>query len=178
MPARHFAYYSEWESEILTCPNCGWRGTFIDGDTEHYEQLMDTSCPQCDDAPMLAIVSYPTREETRANLDKLSPEEQQRFMGLSEITADGVEKAIAEFDEIGREVFLEKYGFGKAKSYFLLRENNRYDSKAIVGVAHGYSGEDLEPLTNHDFSGGESTVVPCLKNLGFSVETNDSTGAD
>ena len=77
VPARHYAYYSEWESEILTCPNCGWRGTFMDGDTEHYEQLMDTSCPQCDDAPMLAIVSYPTREETRANLDKLSPEEQQ-----------------------------------------------------------------------------------------------------
>jgi hypothetical protein len=113
-----------------------------------------------------------------AMVDEVLGDEMDAPMGLAKVTKEGVEKAIAEFDEIGREAFLEKYGFGKAKSYFLLRENKRYDSKAIVGVAHGHSGEDLDPLTNHDFSGGESTVVPCLQNLGFTVETNDSTDAD
>ena len=88
MPARKFSYYSDWEGEILTCPQCGWQGTFNQGDTELYEELMDSSCPQCDEAPMLAIVSYPTLEETRANLDKLSPEERERFEA-AEGTGDG-----------------------------------------------------------------------------------------
>jgi hypothetical protein len=37
-----------------------------------HDELMDCSCPKCDvfDAPMLAIVSYPTLEELRANQDK------------------------------------------------------------------------------------------------------------
>ena len=79
MSVRHLSYYSGWEAEILTYPSCGWRGTFNNGDTELYEELMDSSCPQCDEAPMLAIVSYATLEETRDYLDKLSPEEQEKF---------------------------------------------------------------------------------------------------
>ena len=77
MSARQFSYYSNWETETLTCPQCGWQGTFNEGDTELYEELMDSSCRQCDEAPMLAIVSYPTLEEMEANFDKLSPAEQQ-----------------------------------------------------------------------------------------------------
>ena len=88
MSARHFSYYSEWEAEILTCPKCSWQGTFNEGDTELYEELMDSSCPQCDEAPMLAIVSYPTLEETRDHLAKLSPEERERFKAR-EGTGDG-----------------------------------------------------------------------------------------
>ena len=77
MSARHFGYYDDWKTAILTCSKCGWSGTFEQGDVEHYEELMDSSCPACKwpDAPMLAIVSYPTTEESKANWDKLSDEE-------------------------------------------------------------------------------------------------------
>ena len=59
-------------------------------------------------------------------------------MALSDVTADGVERAIAEFDRLDRDAFLAKHGFGKARGYALIRGERRYDSKAIVGVAHGY----------------------------------------
>lgn len=77
MSARHFGYYDDWKTATLTCPKCGWSGTFEQGDVEHYEELMDSSCPACKwpDAPMLAIVPYPTTEESKANWDKLSDEE-------------------------------------------------------------------------------------------------------
>lgn len=40
-------------------------------------------------------------------------------MGLADLTeASAVVQAIAEFDRLGRNNFLAKYGFGKAKSYF------------------------------------------------------------
>ena len=74
MGARQFSYYSDWKKEILTCPRCGWTGTFEEGSVEHYNELMDCSCPKCShaDAPMLAIVSYPTMQEAEANRDKMS----------------------------------------------------------------------------------------------------------
>ncbi len=38
---------------------------------EYYRELMDSSCPKCDpvDAPILAIVSYPTLEQMRSSGD-------------------------------------------------------------------------------------------------------------
>jgi putative restriction endonuclease len=90
-------------------------------------------------------------------------------MGLGDITADGVRQAMAEFDELGRDAFLAKHGFGKAREYFLIAEDRRYDSKAIAGVAHGYSGSGRQPLIPTDFSGGEATVAAVLDSLGFQV---------
>lgn len=52
------------------------------------------------------------------------------------ITRESVVKAIAEHDELGRDAFLLRYGFGEARSYVLLYEGREYDSKAIAGVAH------------------------------------------
>ena len=44
-----------------------------------------------------------------------------------------------------------------------------YDSKAIVGVAHGFlPGE--QPLKAAEFSGGEATVGRLLRDLGFAVQ--------
>lgn len=76
---RHFGYYEDWKSAVLECPNCGWKGTFEQGAVEYYSELMDCSCPACDSrsAPMLAIVSYPTVEESKANWDKLSASEKE-----------------------------------------------------------------------------------------------------
>ena len=91
-------------------------------------------------------------------------------MALRDVTADGVERALTEFDRLGRDAFLAEHGFGKARDYFLIRGERRYDSKAIVGVAHGYDRPDLGPLPWQDFTGGEATVGRLLESLGFEVE--------
>jgi putative restriction endonuclease len=90
---------------------------------------------------------------------------------------DHVLLAMAEFDRVGRKQFLEKYGFKPSRSYWLVHEGRRYDSKAIVGAAHGYARPDLGPLSAADFSGGFATVQRKLENLGFNVE-GPQRGAD
>ncbi len=75
--ARKFSYYDDWKSTTLECWRCGWKGTFNEGLVELFEQLMDSTCPNCrDDAPMLAIVMHPTTEESRENWSKLGPVDQ------------------------------------------------------------------------------------------------------
>jgi hypothetical protein len=60
-------------------------------------------------------------------------------MPLSDLTSSQVVKqALDEFDRIGRDAFLSKYGFGQAREYYLRRDNRLYDSKAIAGAAFGY----------------------------------------
>lgn len=86
-----------------------------------------------------------------------------------------VEAAMAEFDRIGREAFLAKYGFGKARDYYLVVDGRRYDSKAILGAAHGYEFPELGPLSPGDFSGGAATVKPKLEGMGFAIEAPAST---
>ena len=91
-------------------------------------------------------------------------------MALRDVTADGVERAMAEFDRLGRESFLSHHGFGETRSYFLVHDGRRYDSTAVAGVAHGYSRPDLDPLRSQDFAGGEAPVARHLESLGFAVE--------
>lgn len=75
--------------------------------------------------------------------------------------------AIAECDALGREAFLEKYGFRSARTYVLVHDGRQYDSKAIVGAAYGFQfGTPLKPT---HFSGGKATVRPKLESLGFRV---------
>lgn len=46
---------------------------------------------------------------------------------------NAVRAALREFDELGREAFLTKYGFGGSDRYFVVQNGKRYDAKAIVG---------------------------------------------
>ncbi|MCH7583231.1 MAG: hypothetical protein IIC72_11450, partial [Acidobacteria bacterium] len=64
-------------------------------------------------------------------------------MGLGDLTYDSVVRAVEEFDELGRDAFLAKYGFREARSYYLNLNGRLYDSKAIAGVAHQYARPDL-----------------------------------
>jgi MoxR-like ATPase len=89
---------------------------------------------------------------------------------LSLTSKEAVLQAIREFDELGREPFLEKYGYGHAKQWHLIHDGQPYDSKAIYGVAWGYEHPEKGPLYNHDFTGGEGSVVRKLQGLGFEVE--------
>lgn len=77
-------------------------------------------------------------------------------------------RTLAEHDGLGRQVFLAKYGFKPARSYLVLHDGRRYDSKAIVGVAHRHVNG--RALGSGDFSGGAATVVRVLTRLGFHVE--------
>lgn len=91
-------------------------------------------------------------------------------MGLADITdRQAVLDAVAEYDRRGADAFLEKYGFGRARSYFLEVSGRSYDSKAIIGAAHGYQFPRRGALKAGEFSGGESTVRAKLEELGFTV---------
>ncbi|WP_457101601.1 tetratricopeptide repeat protein [Microbacterium sp. P5_E9] len=78
-----------------------------------------------------------------------------------------VDRALEEFDRIGRDAFLLKYGYGKARDYFLMTDTGRYDSKAIFGVAYGY--QHGVPLGSDQFSGGRDGAAGRLAELGYSI---------
>ena len=89
-------------------------------------------------------------------------------MALRELSRHEILQAVAEYDRLGQDRFLEKYGFGTARSYRLVVEGKTYDSKAIVGAAHGFL-PGREPFAAADFSGGAATVGRLLSGLGFQV---------
>jgi 5-methylcytosine-specific restriction enzyme A len=93
-------------------------------------------------------------------------------MGLSDLTAPAVNKAIEEFKQIGRDAFLNKYGFGASRGYLLLQDGQSYDSKAIAGAAHGYL-RGQKALTAGQFSGGAATVQKVLEALGYKISQPD-----
>lgn len=90
-------------------------------------------------------------------------------MGLADVTRDAVLEAIREYDELGGELFLRTYGFEGSRSYFLVHEGRRYDSKALCGVAHKHV--QGRPLLPSEFSGGAATVAKKLESLGFEVRS-------
>ncbi len=94
-------------------------------------------------------------------------------MALPELSRREILQAVAEYDQLGQDGFLEKYGFGPARSYLLVIHGRTYDSKAIVGAAHGFL-PGQEPLAAADFSGGAATVGRLLSRLGFQVTQAES----
>src|SRR5262245_20782392 len=111
----------------------------------------------------------PRRNRTRMHLEGFR-------MALSDLKTDSVLQTLAQFDELGRKAFLDQYGLGPERGYFILHEGKRYDSKAIVGAAHGFLGHGLKPLIASDFSGGEKTVAKQLRALGFHVAEPSDVG--
>ena len=71
-----------------------------------------------------------------------------------------------EYDALGREPFLAKYGFGKATKFVVVDGGREYDSKAVLAAAHGFEHPDEGPLSAHGFSGGGRTTSR-LRALGF-----------
>ncbi|MGW0546144.1 HNH endonuclease signature motif containing protein [Streptomyces altiplanensis] len=88
-------------------------------------------------------------------------------MALTDITTTEILCAIEEFDRMGRESFLHGR-FRPARRYLLAHNGRQYDSKAIVGVAHGYL-PGRTALAARDFSGGEAHAVAVLRRCGFEV---------
>jgi hypothetical protein len=98
-------------------------------------------------------------------------------VALADLTSrDAVLAAMGEFDTLGRDEFLRRYGFGRARDYEVVHDGKRYDSKAIVGAAHGHQHPSLGPLKSGDFSGGQPTISK-LRELGFDVVQIDHSEA-
>jgi len=102
-------------------------------------------------------------------------------MSLSDLTSPtAIKLAIEECDRLGRERFLNRYGFGHAREYTLRYQGREYDSKAIVGVAHGYQFPSSGPLKSEGFSGGIASSGAAAKafELGFKVEGKQRRSID
>ena len=91
-------------------------------------------------------------------------------MALGDLTKSAVLDAIAEYDAIGRDRFLGRYGFGEARSYFVKYNGTLYDSKALAGAAHKFLAPGGRPLRPDEFSGGQATVARVLGKLGFEIK--------
>lgn len=89
-------------------------------------------------------------------------------MGLGVLSREAIERAIAEYDELGRGAFLSKHGFGRATTYALVVDGREYDPKAIAGVAYGFDHPGEGTLRNTEFNGGLQ-LRPALRPAGFDV---------
>ncbi|MEU1934380.1 HNH endonuclease signature motif containing protein [Streptomyces coeruleorubidus] len=97
-------------------------------------------------------------------------------MALADISRVEIEKAIEECDRLGRDAFLKSHKFRRARRYLLVHEGRHYDSKAIVGVAHGFlPGERVLAPNAKGFSGGAEHAARLLKRLGFDVVEDPGT---
>ena len=89
--------------------------------------------------------------------------------GAGGLSREAVLRAIGEFDELGREAFLERYGYNRSRHLWIAHEGRRYDMKAVWAAAHVEPGTPLPvpmPQPNHL----RNVVLPQLEKLGFVVE--------
>ncbi len=88
-------------------------------------------------------------------------------MSLSDVTREGVFRAVEEFDRIGRASFFAVHGLAEATGYFLVIRDTHYDAQAIAGIAHGYDRPDLGPVRPV----GALASARQLRRLGFHVQS-------
>jgi hypothetical protein len=98
-------------------------------------------------------------------------DQQEAVMTIAKIhSRPAVLRALQECKLLGEPEFLEKYGFGRARRYFLVYEGVAYPAKAIIGVAYGYEFPEDGPLTSSNFTASKARVREKLEELGFQVE--------
>ncbi|MEZ5092829.1 hypothetical protein [Nocardioides sp.] len=93
-------------------------------------------------------------------------------MGLfDEVGRSDVLSAIEEYDKLGGEEFLGRYGFGPARDYVLWHDGRTYDAKAVLGVARKFTTG--APASSEEFRGGVGGAASLLTELGFHVTATD-----
>lgn len=80
--------------------------------------------------------------------------------------------SIEEYDRLGGDEFLSRYGFGRPQEYVLWHDGRTYDSKAVLGVSRKFASGT--PATSDQFSGGRTGAVRLLTDLGFHVTSTDA----
>ncbi|GHG23331.1 MULTISPECIES: YDG/SRA domain-containing protein [Amycolatopsis] len=86
-------------------------------------------------------------------------------MSLTDVHQEHVLKAIEEFDDLGREAFLGRYGSAAASRYVVVYRGKLYDSDALARSAHGFAlAHSPRPPALTDAS---RDVAAYLAKLGF-----------
>ena len=75
--------------------------------------------------------------------------------------------AIAEYDEVGGQTFIDDHGFGQNNRHALVYRGKQYVPKSILGVAYGKQ-HGADALSHREFSGGPETNK-AFERLGFFV---------
>ena len=89
-------------------------------------------------------------------------------MALKDLVANDVTAALREFDELGREAMLERYGNGprgKSKHWYIVHDGKRYDQKVTLRAAHELTGLGPLPPGKGTFKAREAKRI--LTKLGF-----------
>ncbi|GGQ63832.1 HNH endonuclease [Streptomyces flaveolus] len=84
--------------------------------------------------------------------------------GLSD--ASIVRRVVQEYDDEGRDAFLDRHRFERATQYYLQVGGRLYDAKAIANVAYRYEHQDPDARV---ISGGRDHSNRLLERLGFTV---------
>lgn len=98
-----------------------------------------------------------------------SPEQTtaERTMPLRDVTRDGVESAIREFDRICLDGMLRKYSGGKSTEWYIERRGKKYDQKLVLRTAHELQGLGSLPPGRGTFKANEAQRH--LRKLGYRV---------
>ena len=88
-------------------------------------------------------------------------------MGLHEVTRDSVLDAVDEYDDLGRDGFLARYGFAGQVDVVLEYVGQKYDGMAVLAAGHGFLTGT--PLTSAELSDKEPEVAERLARLQFHV---------
>ncbi len=88
-------------------------------------------------------------------------------------------EAIDEFDRIGRDAFLERYGYQRSNSRFIKFNGKLYDQRPIIGVSYGKQHPEEGPLDRDRFKGAKKAGLARLVPLGFEiVELKNGKGVE
>ena len=88
-------------------------------------------------------------------------------MALKDIRREFVIKAIEEFDKIGQDRMLDKYGGGRSTRWYILYKGKRYDQKLICRAAHQLQGLGKLPAGRGTFTADHAQRK--LNELGFDI---------
>src|SRR3954447_10147690 len=97
---------------------------------------------------------------------------------LSDLTDPAaVRAAVEEFERLGRQAFLEKYGFPESRVYFAQVDGDLIDSKPLVAAIWAHQHPDRPRLTPADLSGGPANTGLALERLGMPLVKRAAPGA-
>lgn len=90
-------------------------------------------------------------------------------MALHDVKRDAVLDALDEYEDLGVEQFLERYGLSAQTDVILEYTGRRYDGRALLGAAHRY--QHGTPLTAAELENREGDIAAALARLKFHVVT-------
>ena len=92
----------------------------------------------------------------------------------SKLLAQSIEASLAEWNEIGRQEFLELHQLHSAFKYEIIFQGRKHDAKAVLVRAARIQTSD-NSLALSEFGTNEDTIARPLRRLGFIVRDKDQT---